>query len=434
LWDRKTGKVQRVFRGHDSYVKAVAFGPGGRQVLSGGTDATVRLWDLASGKQRRVFRKHGEPLVAVAFLGDGRQTISGSRDGVVRLWTLGKAVVVKPPKETRPPDPEPVKVRKPLRPAATISVGGTVGSLFLSPDRGALYFLNLTDGVVGRIDTKTYRRTLLRLAKGTETLALSRDGKWLVATARLKGERPRSRVQVIDPVKLVLRRSFTVPVAAYDLAVSERGLAFVSGATGDWAEVSVIDLGKEKVAATWGGVWTRSLLQLTPDGRRLYVSSQGVVPGTLDALPVPARLADRPTLSRAPGHDKQALGGAFVISPDGRYLLCKTGTILRLSAERDEDMKPHRKLEPFLAAVADVEGKVAYLLGRDGLLEQYGYPEFRLKGTRRLSLSGYQLALDGKGGRLYVAGFDPAALSERPRARGHGDIHVYRLKDLVEAK
>ena len=30
-------------------------------------------------------------------------------------------------------------------------------------------------------------------------------------------------------------------------------------------------------------MWGKSLLGLTPDGRRLYVSSQGVVPGTLDA-------------------------------------------------------------------------------------------------------------------------------------------------------
>jgi hypothetical protein len=88
---------------------------------------------------------------------------------------------------------------------------------------------------------------------------------------------------------------------------------------------------------------------------------------------------------------------------------------------------------PFLAAAVDAEGGALYLLGRDGDLKRYSYPDFRWQAGYRLSLSGYQLAVDGKLGRLYVAGFDPRSAADRPRARGHGDIHVYALRGLPGA-
>src|SRR5262249_44953833 len=145
-WDRATGKQLALFKGHQGYVKCAALSADGKQVLTGGTDGTVRLWDAVSGKELRVFRKHEEPLVAVAFLAGGRQTLSGSRDAAVHLWKLAKPVAVKPPAPSGP-------VKGVPRPAAVVRVGGVVGSLLLAPDGKALYFLNLTDGVVGRVET-----------------------------------------------------------------------------------------------------------------------------------------------------------------------------------------------------------------------------------------------------------------------------------------
>ena len=71
---------------------------------------------------------------------------------------------------------------------------------------------------------------------------------------------------------------------------------------------------------------------------------------------------------------------------------------------------------------------LVWALGRDGVLREYSYPEFRLLSQARLSIAGYRLALDGKARRLYVAGFDPRSAADRPRAKAHGDVHVYALK------
>ncbi len=46
LWDVESGRELRKFEGHQSHVGEVRFTPDGRQILSGGSDQTMRFWDL----------------------------------------------------------------------------------------------------------------------------------------------------------------------------------------------------------------------------------------------------------------------------------------------------------------------------------------------------------------------------------------------------
>jgi DNA-binding beta-propeller fold protein YncE len=443
LWGVASGKVLGVLKGHAGPVRSVTVSRDGRYILTGGSDATVRLWEAAGGQLLREFRKHTDPVVAVAFMA-GSQTLSSSRDAVVHAWEISKPLrpsrgsgSVGPRSGRLPPGADtpdsPADELTVLRPEAVIPVGGTLGELILSPDRSALYYLNLTDSVLGRLDTRTFRRDrTLKLLAGSDVFAMSPDGKTVAALTHSAEKARAITLQVIDPAKLEAFARIRVGTPGYDLAVGDGGRAYVSGAGEEWTTVSVVDLHKGSLAGTWGGVWSKSFLQLSHDGRRLYVSSRGVVPGTLDALVLPSKPGEQPVRYRAPNHDKLVLGGPFVISPDGRFALFQTGTILGLSSEKDADMCIHVRLEPFLSAAIDVEGKAAYLLARDGTLAEYSYPEFRLRVRRRLAMAGYRIAVDGQARdgavRLYVGGFDPRSVAERPRAKGHGEIHVYRIK------
>jgi hypothetical protein len=219
-------------------------------------------------------------------------------------------------------------------------------------------------------------------------------------------------------------------VAAYDVAAGDGGVVFVSGVAGDWTDIAAIDWNKQAVVARWGGVWARSPLQLSRDQRRLYYSSQGVTPGTLEALVLPAKFDERPVTYKAALPPQQPLGGDFVQGPDGRFLLCRTGTVVRLAPSREGDLQYHASIKPFVSAAVEPDLAAAFVLTREGALAHYSYPDFRLLGSYRLPLAPYQMIADGKGGRLYLAGIDPKSVAERPRARGHGDIHVYNLNDL----
>jgi hypothetical protein len=272
----------------------------------------------------------------------------------------------------------------------------------------------------------------LRLAEGTEAVCLTPDGRALYAAAGA-GERG-GKLQVIDPATLELRKTLTLPTAPYDLAASDAGMVFLSGAAGDWTDVTVVDVPRETVAARWGGVWTRSLVQLSPDQQRLFVSSQGVIPGYVEALAVPKKFDDKPAPYRSPAGDKHPLGGEFVVTPDGRFLLCKTGTVLRLSATRDDDLRHVATLAPFAAAAVDPDRGVVLLLSGDGVLTRCSYPDFKPQATQPLGVVAYQAVFDGKQGRLYVAGFDPRTVGGRPRARGFGDLFVYDLGPLFGLK
>ena len=87
---RSTGQPLRWLYGHTGPVRSVALSAGGKRVLTGGEDKTVRLWDTRTGAEVRRFTGHTGPVNGVAFSPDGRQAVSGGEDKAVRLWDLEK--------------------------------------------------------------------------------------------------------------------------------------------------------------------------------------------------------------------------------------------------------------------------------------------------------------------------------------------------------
>ena len=93
LWQADSGKMVRAFAASfpSTSVFAVAFHPGGNQVLTGSQEsgfekARLVVWDAGTGKEIRTFRTPGGHVYSVAFGPDGTQVLSASGDKTAILW------------------------------------------------------------------------------------------------------------------------------------------------------------------------------------------------------------------------------------------------------------------------------------------------------------------------------------------------------------
>ena len=68
----------------------MAFSPDdeGRWIASGGEDSTVKIWDSRTGKLVRTFRGHTGIVSSVAFSPDGKRLYLRQPRKTVKVWDL----------------------------------------------------------------------------------------------------------------------------------------------------------------------------------------------------------------------------------------------------------------------------------------------------------------------------------------------------------
>lgn len=86
LWDATTGRLIRHFGNYKRSVYDMRFSGDGRTLLTGGDE--LLLWDVSRGMVKRNFVGHQDTIYAVGFLAGGRQIVSAGYDGTMRLWNV----------------------------------------------------------------------------------------------------------------------------------------------------------------------------------------------------------------------------------------------------------------------------------------------------------------------------------------------------------
>jgi hypothetical protein len=69
-------------------VSALAYGPDGKTLASGGEDGVVRVWDMATCRELRRLGDHPRQVATVAFAPNGPTLASASQDGTIVIWDL----------------------------------------------------------------------------------------------------------------------------------------------------------------------------------------------------------------------------------------------------------------------------------------------------------------------------------------------------------
>ena len=86
MWNPATGKRCAQMKGHHGRVPALALQPGGRHVVTGGADGTIRLWDTTTNKERSITAEPAAPIVSLALAPKKTQIALVLSTGQVQLW------------------------------------------------------------------------------------------------------------------------------------------------------------------------------------------------------------------------------------------------------------------------------------------------------------------------------------------------------------
>src|SRR4051794_29299592 len=71
---------------HPGSIESIAYFAGGKKLVSGGRDNSVRVWDANTGKELCLLKGHTADVNSVTVSRDGRLIASASADGTIRLW------------------------------------------------------------------------------------------------------------------------------------------------------------------------------------------------------------------------------------------------------------------------------------------------------------------------------------------------------------
>ena len=217
----------------------------------------------------------------------------------------------------------------PLYPRRVLPLASDVLEMLISPNQDALFYLAQDDkGVrLGRIDTERQAvDALVPLPKAIRTFCLTPDGKTLYAAGN-------GIVLAFDPATLHMRRRVEVKADVRSVAADNDQRVYLAE-QGQWTQLSRLDLrGGQPVLVRWTSrMHGRIYLKLSPDQCRLYAGASSLISEHIDSLLLRGHPWEAPpVVGIAVSQSGAPVRGEFFLTPDGRFLINRWGSVFRLA-------------------------------------------------------------------------------------------------------
>jgi WD40 repeat protein len=352
LWDLVTGRRAGGCDGPANVrLTSIAFQPGNKAVAAGFSFQAARVWDVPSGRERGPARAHASPISSVAFGAGGKTLLTAGEDGM-REWSLPDGALrrtLQMPRDERRPISRPLGLLSPDgrhivwsdryggagMSVVEVATGNEIGWLPGSPNRidapaGAF---SSAGGLFGSVAARfldreaTVSASIWDLDAGREKHkvnlpATSADGQVAISPvtrrmAVMTGERTGRGLQLslYDALTgtIVSSREFGTGRVAMNFS-HDGALLATGGPTGVhlWDGVT----GEMALTLTGPGGIMPSAVAFSPDGRVL--AELQVAAGGKEGEAVLWELASGKVRARLTGHRGPVACLAF--SPDGRLL------------------------------------------------------------------------------------------------------------------
>ena len=309
-----------------------------------------------------------------------------------------------------------------IEPAVVVDLDAAIADLALDRARRKLIVLDQTRGILHRIDIVTRKLDDVQLNLGANAglikILLGDD-----STAYIVGKR---RIFAVDVDRFRVADEIEPGIEAFDadrdargrlyLTSAERPRAgffgamsflpnysffFSTGTTGEdqnektSANVDVIDPVAHTTLARFDRVPAGTFARIHPTRNRLYLGFSR----DRDDANVGCIAFDLRARYVSSSNRRAALGGKFAITPDGRYLIDSTGSVLEIDERRNDDLTLYKRITAHLDSAIDPMTNRLIVSTKDGSISTYSYPQFAFKRTVRIG---------GRADRIVV---DPASRS-----------------------